>query len=194
MKKVKLNLKQKLKNALVKAELVKQEQKSSLPVTEECKASNGLSALQEKMHKKLSGAQFRMINERLYTSNSRDAVKLFNTQPDLFDIYHQGFQSQVVEWPVNPVDVIIQELESKSPMTVVADMGCGEAKLASRLHRLMTVHSFDLVAANEFITAADIAHVHLKNKSCDVVVFCLSLMGTNLDDFIAEAYRILKVG
>ena len=71
-------------------------------------------------------------------------------------------------------------------------MGCGEARLARSLPN--TVHSFDLVAANDQVTASDIAHVPLTDSSVDVVVFCLSLMGTNLKDFIFEASRILKVG
>lgn len=56
------------------------------------------------------------------------------------------------------------------------------------------VHSFDLVAANEKVVACDMAHVPLKNASVDVAVFCLSLMGTNLKDYLAEANRVLKLG
>lgn len=38
------------------------------------------------------------------------------------------------------------------------------------------------------------AHVPLENESVDVAVFCLSLMGTNLQDYILEANRVLKIG
>ena len=55
------------------------------------------------------------------------------------------------------------------------------------------VHSFDLVAANERITACDIAHVPLPNGAVDVGIFCLSLMGTNFADFLREAHRVLKL-
>lgn len=71
-------------------------------------------------------------------------------------------------------------------------MGCGEARLAASVTN--TVHSFDLVACNSQVTACDIAHVPLDDQSVDVVVFCLSLMGTNALDFLKEAYRILKTG
>ena len=74
---------------------------------------------------------------------------------------------------------------------MVADLGCGEARLARSVPN--TVHSFDLVAANERVTVADIAHTPLEAASVDVVVFCLSLMGTNIRDFVFEAARILKV-
>ena len=38
------------------------------------------------------------------------------------------------------------------------------------------------------------ASVPLEDESCNIVVFCLSLMGTNLRDFVKEANRVLKVG
>nr|XP_027208258.1 ribosomal RNA-processing protein 8-like [Penaeus vannamei] len=38
------------------------------------------------------------------------------------------------------------------------------------------------------------AHTPLKSGSVDVVVFCLSLMGTNIKDFVTEANRVLKHG
>lgn len=38
------------------------------------------------------------------------------------------------------------------------------------------------------------AHTNLLTSSVNVVVFCLSLMGTNLKDYIVEANRVLKKG
>lgn len=107
---------------------------------------------------------------------------------------------------------IIEWLRRKHRNAIVADMGCGEGRLGLTLASSHTVHSFDLVSAHPHITAADIAHVPLDNESVDVVVFCLSLMGTNigkfsclvlwsvltvcaiLGDFLQEANRILKKG
>ncbi|KAL2912547.1 25S rRNA (adenine645-N1)-methyltransferase [Polyrhizophydium stewartii] len=164
------------------------------PTTPSEAVAGSLSEMQAKMQRKLAGAKFRWINERLYTTSSADAVQMFSEQPELFEIYHSGFSSQVEDWPTNPVDVFLADLRKKPPGTVIADMGCGEAKIAQTLHGSMTVHSFDLVAGNDFITACDIAHVPLAASSCDVVVFCLSLMGTNFVDFLKEARRILKSG
>jgi hypothetical protein len=151
-----------------------------------------LSQLQQKMQKKLQGSQFRWINEQLYTTESTKSFVLFQKQPELFDLYHQGFASQVEQWPVNPVDIFIEEIGTMPKNTVVCDMGCGEAKIAQVLHKKMTIHSFDLVAGNEFITACDIAHVPLKKHTVDIVIFCLSLMGTNFVQFLQESRRILK--
>ncbi len=73
---------------------------------------------------------------------------------------------------------------------IIADFGCGEAKLAQSLNQ--KVHSFDLVALNDLVIQCDMKNVPLNNCSCDLVVFCLSLMGTNLNEFICEAHRVLK--
>jgi ribosomal RNA-processing protein 8 len=43
-----------------------------------------LTPLQQKMKAKLSGSQFRHINEKLYTTHSSEALSLFTSQPSLF--------------------------------------------------------------------------------------------------------------
>jgi ribosomal RNA-processing protein 8 len=54
------------------------------------------------------------------------------------------------------------------------------------------VHSFDLVSQSDLVTACDMSNVPLPSAAVDVAVFCLSLMGTNLADFVREAHRVLK--
>jgi len=99
----------------------------------------------------------------------------------------------VESWPQNPVDLFIEYLQGRPADLVVADFGCGEARLAASLHsHLKKIHSFDLVAANSFITACDISNVPLKDSTVDIAIFCLSLMGTNFLDFLREAHRVLK--
>ncbi len=93
----------------------------------------------------------------------------------------------------------------QNPKLVVGDFGCGDARLAQSVPN--KVHSFDLVAVNEHVTACDIANVsrptesqHLTRRTqvpledgvLDVAVFSLSLMGVNYMDFIREAWRTLK--
>lgn len=76
---------------------------------------------------------------------------------------------------------------------VIADFGCGDAKLAQAFPEVK-IHSFDLVAVNKYVTPGDMAHTSLANGSVDIAIFCLSLMGTNLQSFIKEANRVLKTG
>ncbi|XP_028397881.1 ribosomal RNA-processing protein 8-like [Dendronephthya gigantea] len=147
-------------------------------------------SFKEKLQKKLESGRFRWINEKLYTTNSLSAFKMFKSEPELFDVYHNGFSSQIQKWPVNPVDTMIDWIKERSPQLIIADMGCGEAKISQSVPN--KVFSFDFVAVNSFVTECDMAKVPLADGSVDVVIFCLSLMGTNLNEFLKEAHRILK--
>ncbi|KAI1461484.1 methyltransferase-domain-containing protein [Annulohypoxylon moriforme] len=78
----------------------------------------------------------------------------------------------------------------------IADLGCGDAKLASALQSSLkklrlSILSYDLQSPHPLVTKADIANLPLADGSVDVVIFCLALMGTNWLDFVEEAYRIL---
>jgi ribosomal RNA-processing protein 8 len=171
--------------------------------------SSTLTKTQQKMKQKLSAGKFRHLNELLYTKSSKDSVKLFTKEPNLFKDYHDGFKEQVVQWPKKPLDFIFEKIIKiygscdKKQKFVVADMGCGEALLAQALKdhddfksnsENIEMHSFDIIPLNDRVTAANIANVPLKNDSANVVVFCLSLMGSDYKDFIKEAERILKPG
>jgi ribosomal RNA-processing protein 8 len=74
---------------------------------------------------------------------------------------------------------------------VVVDMGCGDARLSESV--MQKVYSIDLVSSVEGVIQSDMAKTPLETKSAHVVVYCLSLMGTNLKDFFIEANRILKL-
>ena len=159
---------------------------SSKPAT----GVKGLSALQATFKKKLEGAKFRMINEVLYTSRGEKSFETFQKDPALFDIYHEGFREQASHWPDNPLTIIINWLKSKHTKAIIADLGAGDAELSQSI--VNKVHSFDLVSKNKHVIAADIADLPLGNCTVDIAIFCLSLMGTNIGDFLREAYRILK--
>ncbi|KAJ7389714.1 25S rRNA (adenine645-N1)-methyltransferase [Desmophyllum pertusum] len=122
--------------------------------------------------KQLESSRFRWINEQLYSTTGDEAVTMFAEDPNLFDIYHRGFTNQVKLWPANPVDKIIEWLKKRPTSHVVADFGCGEAVIAQTVTN----------------------KVPLSSASVDVAVFCLSLMGTDLVDFLREAHRVLKPG
>lgn len=96
-------------------------------------------------------------------------------------------------WKFNPLDRIIAHLKQLRKSAVVADFGAGTGRLAKEVPQ-GSVHSFDLVSAAPHVVACDMAHVPMQAECVDVAVFCLSLMGTNLSDFLLEANRVLRVG
>nr|XP_006628334.1 PREDICTED: ribosomal RNA-processing protein 8 [Lepisosteus oculatus]XP_015197289.1 PREDICTED: ribosomal RNA-processing protein 8 [Lepisosteus oculatus] len=147
------------------------------------------SALRARMEQRLESARFRYINEQLYTSTSQEAYRMFQQDRQAFNIYHQGFKAQVERWPNNPVDSIISYIRNKPSSMVVADFGCGDCKIAHSVKN--KVHSFDLLPISDLVTVCDMAHVPLPDGSVDIAIFCLSLMGTNIGDFVVEANRVL---
>ncbi|KAI5283762.1 25S rRNA (adenine645-N1)-methyltransferase, partial [Ascosphaera aggregata] len=183
-----------------------------------------LTPLQQNMRNKLLAARFRYLNEQLYTTPSSEAYKLFTENPDFFNEYHAGFTRQVQElWPSNPVDWYIQSIKARAAvrsqprdkknsanksgiealprrpngMCTIADMGCGDAKVAHSLvsqgkKMKLNFYSFDLQSPDSLVTKADIANLPLADGSCDVAIFCLSLMGTNWISFVEEAWRVLR--
>ncbi|EFQ27631.1 methyltransferase domain-containing protein [Colletotrichum graminicola] len=182
-----------------------------------------LTPLQRSMRQKLISARFRHLNETLYTRPSAQAYQLFEESPEMFSEYHEGFRRQVEVWPENPVDGYIRDIKLRArarypnargrpgaqpasagpaplPRTdgvcYVADLGCGDARLASTLmpeaEKLkLKVLSYDLHSPAEHVIKADIANLPLADDSVDIAIFCLALMGTNWLDFVEEAYRIL---
>ena len=168
------------------------DQEKSELTSEHIKCDGRSSKLFSKMSSRLEGSRFRMLNQQLYTSTGEESKLMFESEPDLFEVYHRGFNTQVAKWPANPLDRIISHVQSLPMDTIVCDFGCGEARLSQSVrHR---VHSFDLVAINDHVTGCDMAHVPLKRHSVDLCIFCLSLMGTNVSDFIREARRVVKKG
>lgn len=149
-------------------------------------------ALRARMAQRLDGARFRYLNEQLYSTPSSAAQRLFQEDPEAFLLYHRGFQSQVKKWPLHPVDRIARDLRHRPASLVVADFGCGDCRLASSIRN--PVHCFDLASLDPRVTVCDMAQVPLEDESVDVAVFCLSLMGTNIRDFLEEANRVLKPG
>lgn len=65
--------------------------KSTAPIQpKKIEKESGKSKLQQKMEEKLRGARFRYLNQKLYQSNSRDALNHFQEHPEDFQkvIYH----------------------------------------------------------------------------------------------------------
>lgn len=183
-----------------------------------------LTPLQASMREKLISARFRHLNETLYTRPSAEAFQLFEESPEMFTEYHEGFRRQVDVWPENPVDAYIADLKARAKVRfqprgnngplmasqlplpkpphnkfcTVADLGCGDAKLAATLQPVsrklhLDIRSFDLqTGGSPHVTQADIANLPLADNSVDVVIFCLALMGTNWLSFVEEAYRVLR--
>ncbi|XAR51916.1 25S rRNA (adenine(645)-N(1))-methyltransferase [Bertholletia excelsa] len=166
---------------------------SAVPPPSSRKISQGASkssSFLDKMKARLSGGHFRMLNEKLYTCTGNEALNYFKEDPTLFNLYHTGYQEQMLHWPEQPVNIIIKWLKERNPSLLVADFGCGDARLARNVEN--KVYSFDLVSNEPSVIACDMSNTPLDSSSIDVAVFCLSLMGINYSCYLQEAKRVLK--
>ncbi|KAH8327133.1 hypothetical protein KR074_003594 [Drosophila pseudoananassae] len=154
-------------------------------------ATPSSTSLASKLQSELLGGRFRYINEQLYSVTSRKAAALFRQDASAFEAYHAGYRQQVEKWPTNPLTRIIKTLKRLPKTAIIGDFGCGEGKLAQSLPN--KVYSMDLVAARSDIIACNITETPLQAQSLDVAVYCLSLMGTDLNEFFLEANRVLKL-
>ncbi|KAK0089182.1 hypothetical protein PV326_004567 [Microctonus aethiopoides] len=167
--------------------------KIQLLLTKKNGSKNGIdkpNTLRDRMMTQLRASRFRYLNETLYNNRSFESRKMFMEDPDAFTAYHTGYRQQVKQWPLNPLDIVIAAVQKMPKDYLVADFGCGEARLSNSVEQNVT--SLDLVAMNDNVIACDMAHTPLLTNSIHVVVFCLSLMGNNLSDYLLEANRVLK--
>ena len=113
----------------------------------------------------------------------------------------RGFSTQVDLWPINPLDLIIDELGAylhKRPKIlaplVIADLGCWcKGDLGCRsLHWVLKFIRL-IWFRRRIILLQQILQISLWHQIAPTLLFfCLSLMGTNWPDFIGEALRILR--
>ncbi|KAK0354363.1 25S rRNA (adenine645-N1)-methyltransferase [Friedmanniomyces endolithicus] len=79
----------------------------------------------------------------------------------------------------------VQALPRTHGTAIIADLGCGDARLAQTLQNdgnttklSLKIHSYDLHSPSPLVTKADISKLPLADGSADVAIFCLALMGS----------------
>lgn len=65
----------------------------------------------DKLRESLKGSRFRYINECMYKQTGSDSLKLFAEDPSAFEAYHEGYRHQISQWPMNPLDRIINNIK-----------------------------------------------------------------------------------
>ena len=132
---------------------------------------------------------FSKLNQTWSVSRSNNTFERLKKDKSEWEYYHTLYRQKRKDWDEIPYIEIAKKINKREDW-IVADMGCGENLLAKEIPN--KVHGFDYVACEEGVVACDISNVPLKDNSVDVVVFSLSLMGSNYIDYVKEGYRILK--
>ena len=134
---------------------------------------------------------FSAMNQRFNTSKSNTMHDRLVGDPEEFYLYHSLYREARKTWSEVPYQVMAEQI-NKRPDWVVGDFGCGEALLSKTVRN--KVYSFDHVAINPSVIACDMAHTGLDDEILDVALFSLSLMGVNWQDYLKEAFRLLRSG
>jgi superfamily II DNA or RNA helicase len=133
--------------------------------------------------------EFSEMNKTWNTSNSKTThVRLKDDKSEWIN-YHKLYSDARKNWSEIPYKVIADIIKSR-PEWLVGDFGCGENLLSKEIPN--KVLSFDHVAIDDTVISCDISNIPIENNIFDVVVFSLSLMGTNYKEYFKEAYRTLK--
>ena len=132
---------------------------------------------------------FSQLNQNWSVSKSANTFERLRKNPEEWHYYHSLYAEKRKEWDEIPYIELAKKINQRADW-IVADMGCGENLLAKEIPN--KVYAFDMVACEEKVTACDISNVPLKDGAVDVVVFSLSLMGSNYIDYLKEGFRILK--
>ena len=135
------------------------------------------------------------MHRKANTSRSKTMHKFFKDNPDEWRKYHDARDIGRAEWTEDPQDVIASKINELSGYGVIADLGCGRNELKNKVTALYRKWlSFDHIANDDSVIEADTTDLsaYVDDDSLDVAVYCLSLWGTNTEDYFKEASRMLK--
>lgn len=130
------------------------------------------------------------IHRKANTSTSEHMHNWFVNNPNEWKEYHKQREVSKSKWDEDPVDVIAKEINDRNDSNIIADMGCGLAKLSTLIKEQNKVISVDHYSEDPNVIKCDMKHTPINDNEADITVFCLSLWGTNYLDYIKEAYRI----
>lgn len=132
------------------------------------------------------------VHKKANTSTSKHMHNWFINNPNDWKEYHKQREISKSKWLEDPVDVIAKEINERNDTNVIADLGCGLAKLSKIIKSPNKVISVDHYSEDSNVIKSDIANLseYINDNEVDITVFCLSLWGTNYLDYIKEAYRI----
>jgi hypothetical protein len=138
----------------------------------------------------INPSDFSKMNRKFTSSKSSTTYNRLHNDPSEFYTYHRLYSQIRQSWNEIPYLVIAEKIK-KNPTFIVADFGCGENLLSKEITN--RIYAIDHVAIDDTVIACDMAKTPLENNLVDLVVFSLSLMGTNWKDYLLEAKRVLKV-
>ena len=145
-------------------------------------------------------SEISILHQKYKTMNSQTLHKHFKENPQDWIEYHKIAKENdktfpIDEIPRNKVIKYLENLKGGKPKVVV-DLGCGFAEINQHFkdNERFKFTNFDHYSANEFVTVKDIKNTGLPDYSVDIAIGCMSMWGSNCNDYIDEVHRILEYG
>jgi ubiquinone/menaquinone biosynthesis C-methylase UbiE len=76
----------------------------------------------------------------------------------------------------------------------VVDLGCGKAQIAQRFHtdpRFQFIN-YDHISSSQNVISCDISRTPLDDNAAEICILSLAMWGSNCEQYIQEANRILE--
>jgi superfamily II DNA or RNA helicase len=130
---------------------------------------------------------------------SDNLAQHFQHCPNDFVEYHRvrdecfkSFEDQDI--PCNRVIMELEKIKSKRGGKRVVDMGCGTAKIAEHFSKdnRFQFTNYDHVSINDSVEVCDISNMPLDDDSIEICIMSLALWGSNCEEYIQEANRVLE--
>ena len=140
------------------------------------------------------------LHQQYKTLTSDHLNTLFHTNPNLWYYYHAMSESNEASFPEaeiprNRIIRAIDQIRTKRTKRVV-DMGCGKAQISQHFQNdpRFEFFNYDHVASNDSVISCDISKTPLEDDSVEICILSLAMWGSNCEQYIQEAYRILESG
>ena len=145
-------------------------------------------------------SELQKYHSRYIAMRSDNLAQRFRTNRKEFIEYHSVRDQNLETFDKSdrPHERIIAELNKikTKRQKLVVDMGCGLAKIAEHFKsdRRFEFINYDHVSTKENITECDISHIPSEDNSVEICIMSFALWGSNCEEYITEAYRVLETG
>ena len=145
-------------------------------------------------------SEISVLHQKYKTLTSQNLNTLFKENPEKWDEYHKISKDNEESFPEDeiPRNKMIKYLENipGKKQKVIADLGCGFAEINQHFvnNPRFTFHNLDHHSSGELVVERDIKDTGLDDYDIDVVILSLAMWGSNCEDYLKEAHRILDTG
>ena len=145
-------------------------------------------------------SEMSQLHQRYKTLKSENLKKEFKENPELWHKYHSISEENEKSFPDEdiPRNRIIQELDKlkvrKDKVKRIVDMGCGKAQISQyfKEDKRFEFINYDHISSNDTIISCDISKIPLEDNDVDICILSLAMWGSNCEEYIQEASRILE--